>query len=134
MNSNFIITPIRYLRWKKTIKDLICNNIYIFNDVNRKLINKNDHICFYVAKKGVCAHAIISSDAKELKSFDGGLKWEFKLDSTHIYYNNPNKISEDLRSDLDAFNGKDVGKWSWFVQTTRYITENDFKLLIREDY
>jgi hypothetical protein len=130
MDTNYIITPIRNLRWKKTIENLICKNIYLFNDKNVKLIHKKSRICFYVSRKGICAHAIINSDAEELDSFKDGLKWKFHLENPNVYYNNPKIITEELRSKLDAFNGKDIHKWSWFVQTTRYITENDFKLLI----
>jgi hypothetical protein len=132
MDKRYIITPIRYLKWKQTIENLICNNIFLFSDKNSKFVHEGTCVCFHVSRKGICAHAVISSNGEELTSFEDGLKWEFNLDNINVYYNNPRKITEELRSKLDAFNERDIQKWSWFVQTTRYITENDFKLLIRD--
>jgi hypothetical protein len=43
---------------------------------------------------------------------------------------NPVVIDVALRSKLDAFKNRELNKaWAWFVQATRKITENDFKVL-----
>jgi hypothetical protein len=41
------------------------------------------------------------------------------------------KITSELRSRLEGYNGKDVDyQWGWFFQGTHIITEHDFKILV----
>ena len=59
--------------------------------------------------------------------------WTFKVGDAKIYLNNPNFIDTDIRSQLDAFLGRDPNKpWGWFVQATRKISEHDFNILVRQ--
>jgi hypothetical protein len=42
------------------------------------------------------------------------------------------RLAPDLRGKLEAFKERDINSaWSWYVQTTRKVTPNDFKLLTR---
>jgi len=49
-----------------------------------------------------------------------------------LYIESPVIIDAALRAQLDAFSNKDETKtWAWLVQTTREISEHDFRLLTR---
>jgi len=57
--------------------------------------------------------------------------WIFSLKDAKINSENPIVINASIRAKLNAFKDKDPTTtiWSWFVQCTRKITENDFKIL-----
>lgn len=40
---------------------------------------------------------------------------------------------EHARVQLEAFRGKNLKRWGWFVQNVHRISENDFKRLTRID-
>lgn len=112
--------------------------IYAFGErtPGRKQLKPGDWICFYASGKGVVAHARVKkypekkshSKLREPEKYP----WVFSLDEVKLYLDKPLVINSDLRNQLDAFQDRDPSKsWSWFVQTTRRITEHDFKLLTR---
>lgn len=90
-------------------------------------LRPGDHICFYAAKVGVVADAAVASRAEHAH---GAFPWHFAVTDPH-FISPPVLIDADLRARLDAFNDKDPTstRWSWFVQVTREVSENDFKLL-----
>lgn len=60
--------------------------------------------------------------------------WVFDLKDSNLYFENLTIIDAELRAKLDAFKGKDPNEsnWAWFVQSTKKISEHDFKLLIKQ--
>lgn len=102
----------------------------------RKHLKPGDRICFYASGSGVVAHAEVASAPK--KEHHAAIhnqekyEWVFRLTKTRLYLEKPVVIDGALRSQLDAFAGRDLHKsWAWFVQATRKITERDFHTLTR---
>ena len=137
---NYWMTPVRDEEEEtasETIQKLVgTQKIYAFGErtPGRKSIKKGDKICFYETAKGVVAHATVeSSPKKELKSEirkPESYPWVFKLKNPKIYLDTPIIIDETLRSQLNAFEGKDINKrWAWLVQSTRKLTKHDYELL-----
>lgn len=120
------------------VKNLVGDEkIYAFSSTtpNRRKIKPGDKICFYATTIGVIADAeIITKPDNNLKSNKlrnpEKYPWIFKLNKTRLYLDNPLVIDMNLRSKLEAFKDKNLdANWSWFVQATRKITKNDFKIL-----
>jgi hypothetical protein len=100
----------------------------------RLRVKAGDFICFYVGRRGVVAHAkVITTPEKRSNSpiRDPEMyPWVFDLSNVAVYWKDPIVINAKLRSSLDAFKNKDLGKsWAWFVQTTRRISKHDFAKL-----
>lgn len=137
---NYWITPVRDEEEEtasETIQKLVGKHqIYGFGErtPGRKSIKQGDKICFYETGNGIVAHATVNSSPKkeirkEIRNPES-YPWIFKLKNSELYLDNPIIINKALRSQLDAFEGKDLNKlWAWFVQSTRKITEHDYKLL-----
>ena len=109
---------------------------YAFGDTTpgRKRIKPGDWICFYISRKGVVGHAKVvtfpetraTSPIRNPKRYP----WVFDLDSVSLYLEEPVMLDFALRGTLDAFAKKDLKKrWSWFVQTTKEISQSDFNRL-----
>lgn len=78
------------------------------------------------------AHArVISHPNEDLEAPDLEYRWRFDLKNVRIYLDKPVKVDLGVRSRLDRFRGRDPNHWAWFVQATRRLTVNDFKLLTR---
>lgn len=135
------LTPIR-AREDETFEEaferlLVKNKIYAFGErtPGRNEIKLGDKICFYASGKGVMAYATVASNP--VKKIHNAIKepekypWIFQLKEPKIDFDNPIVINANIRSKLDAFKDKDPNTtiWSWFVQSTKKITENDFKIL-----
>jgi hypothetical protein len=102
----------------------------------RKGLKPGDWICFYATAKGVVAHAKVAT--KPERKADSRLQdpdlypWTFSLDSAELYVDNPLVLDAELRNGLEAFDGRSPGNpWSWFVQATHAVSENDFMVLTR---
>ncbi len=104
----------------------------------RKSVRAGDLMAFYAAKKGVVAYAEVAGDASQQIAPH---EWPEPVAQDKPVYKvplkdvkwlpAPNKIDAQLRSSLDAFAGRDAnGVWFWLVQTTRRLSEHDFKKLI----
>jgi len=113
--------------------------IYVFGErtPGRKRLRPGDWICFYATGKGVIAHAkVISKPEKKRhpKVRDAErYPWLFRLENPQLYLDNPIVLDAGVRSQLNAFQDRDPNKpWAWFVQTTRSISQHDFKIVIRE--
>lgn len=142
--ANYWITPVRDEEEEtaaETIEKLVGKHqLYGFGErtPGRKLIKQGDKICFYETGNGIVAHATINSSArkeirKEIRNPES-YPWIFKLKNPKMYLENPVIIDKTLRSQLNAFEGKDLNKrWAWFVQSTKKITEQDYGLLTRND-
>jgi hypothetical protein len=52
-----------------------------------------------------------------------------KLSDVRIYPDKPILLDLDTRQKLPYFKDRDSETWSWFVQSTRKVSEQDFKIL-----
>jgi hypothetical protein len=110
--------------------------IYAFghHTPGRKHVKPGDWICFYATTKGVIAHARVAT-APENKpnpkvNDPERFPWVFSVDSQSLYPDTPVIVDAELRSQLDAFHGKDLYQsWAWFVQATHRLSQHDFHLL-----
>jgi hypothetical protein len=122
---------------EECIQELVgSEHIYAFGHrtPGRKLIKPGDRICFYATTKGVIAHARVASLPENKPhpkvSDPEHFPWVFNVDSSVLYLNKPVVVNAELRSQLDAFKGKDLYQsWAWFVQSTHKLSEHDFQLL-----
>jgi hypothetical protein len=121
---NYWLTPVKNKDGEtavETIKTLVeKEQIYAFGDKTpgRKTMKPGDMICFYESGNGVVAHAEIVSfpENNPHKSVNDpeSYPWTFKLKDPILYIENPVIIDKNLRSQLDAFKGKDMDKsWAW---------------------
>ena len=104
----------------------------------RKAMQPGDRACFYAAKTHtIMAMATIAGsldhhvDADEWPGpgpYDGSV---YKVPLSEIVWLEPAPVLDAaMRSTLDAFKDKVAGAgWSWLVQSTRRITEHDFRRL-----
>jgi len=113
-------------------------HIYAFGErtPGRKHLKPGDKICFYATGKGVVAHADVMS-APERRPHPKVLHserypWVFRLSNAKLYLDNPVVIDAATRDTLEAFLGRDHRRsWAWFVQSTKKITDHDFRILTR---
>lgn len=124
---------------KDTIADLLNAGWYVFGDKTpgRKRLEPGDRICFFESGVGVVAEAEVASlpereppaakgIAKNLKAFP----WSFRLTNARLFFDTPIATDADLRAKLHAFADRDPSRsWSWFVQGTRVVNEQDFAVL-----
>jgi hypothetical protein len=106
----------------------------------RRQVEVGDWLCFYACGKGgmaVVAHARVTA-APELGApnpipgLADKFPWMCRLDSESLYANRPVVVDSVMRGRLDAFRGRTpLAIWSWFVQTTRKLTEKDFERLTK---
>jgi hypothetical protein len=104
----------------------------------RKDLAPGDQIAFYATGEGVVAHAEVASQPDKKATPSNHLPtpdaeeypYVFRLRDPSLYLEEPVVIDQSLRGELDAFEGRDLSKaWSWFVQSSREVTEHDFKVL-----
>jgi hypothetical protein len=138
MSANFWISPVSSWENRKpeeVVQHLIGKEkIYALRDKShgRKVIKPEDWICFYVSKKGVCAHAKITTfpERKRHVGLSERFPWVFSLEEVSIY--DYIAIDKKLLSQLEAFKGRDLIKpWSWFIQSTRRVSHHDFEVLVQ---
>ena len=124
---------------EEVIQNLVgVQGVYAFGErtPGRKHLKPGDMICFYAEGNGVVGHATVSS-YPEKKSSNAirdpeRYPWLFSLGNNRTYIDSPVIIDAALRAKLDAFKNRDPNKpWSWFVFTTRKISENDFRILTK---
>ncbi|MFC1874670.1 EVE domain-containing protein [Chloroflexota bacterium] len=138
--NTYWITPVKSdedQTAEKVISSLVgVNKIYAIGErtPGRRIMKTGDHICFYATTKGIVAHATL--DSKPEKNEHPEIKdnekynWIFRLSDTKLYLDKPIIIDANLRNQLDEFHDRDPNKgWSWFVQSTRRVTEHDFNIL-----
>ena len=109
--------------------------VYALSMKNRnKPLKVGDWICFYIPRRGIVAHARVATipEIKTHRAIYDSQRYPlvFHLEQTSVYLDNPVPIGTNIRKDLDAFQGRDLGKpWSWFVQSTKKISQHDFEIL-----
>jgi hypothetical protein len=141
---NYWLSPV-IANDEQTAEEVIQNlvgvqRVYAFGErtPGRKHLKPGDMICFYAEGNGVVGHATVSS-YPEKKSSNAirdpeRYPWLFSLVKNRTYIDNPVIINAALRLKLDAFKNRDPNKpWSWFVFTTRKLSENDFRILTRQN-
>lgn len=106
----------------------------------RKDLSPGDQIAFYATGEGVVAQAEVASRPDERQNPGDHLPtpdaeeypYIFSLRDPVLYLEEPVVINQSLRGELDAFEGRDLSKaWSWFVQSSREVSEHDFDVLTR---
>jgi len=125
---------------EEVIQSLVgVHGIYAFGErtPGRKHLKPGDRICFYAEANGVVGHATVSSYPKKeinpLIRDPERYPWLFSLKENRTYIDNPVIIDASLRAKLDEFKDRDPNKpWSWFVFSTRRLSENDFRILTRD--
>lgn len=140
--GSYWLTPVKGDK-EQSAEDVLQNllgqhGIYAFGEKTpgRKRLKVGDRICFYAAGKGVVAHAVVSlapeKQVHPMVKYADKFPWVFKVENVELYLNSPIAVDAKMRSHLDAFKGKDFNKaWAWFVQATRRLTEQDFKVLTK---
>lgn len=140
---NYWLSPVRsdeVMSAEEVIRTLVVQEkIYAFGErtPGRKLLNPGDWICFYATGKGAIAHAKVLSrpEKKPNPKVRDSEKypWTFEVGEATLYLDDPKIIDSEIRSQLDAFRGRDPNKpWGWFVQANRKVSAHDFKILIRQ--
>jgi len=142
-NLAYWLTPVRsdasYTAEDVVRRLVVEEQIYAFGErtPGRKRIKPGDWICFYATGKGTIAHAQIASkpEKKPHPSVRNPEKYPytFQVRNAHLYFDKPIVLNSTLRQQLEAFRERDPNRpWGWFVQSTRKVSENDFKLLTRQ--
>ena len=107
--------------------------------IQQMRLRPGDRLVFYASGEGIVAEAEVAerpfySDdpEEELRVPDAdGFPFIVALDDVTLY-ETPVEITQDLRQDLDAFEGKDpTAQWGWFVVTVREVTQADYQTLTR---
>lgn len=138
----FLLVPVKdqpEMNAEELLRILLGKGWFVFRDNthHRKSLKPGDQICFYRKGVGVVAKATVASaPEKTTLPFPFPLNnpenfpWVFQIHSVEYFFDEPVEIDEALRGKLERFRGKDpTDKWAWFVQCTRSISEQDFKLL-----
>jgi len=137
---NYWLTPVssnKEMNADEVVKTLVSEaGIYAFGDrtPGRKHLKPGDWICFYASGKGMIGHARVLSrpeiDPHPRVNESEKYPWTFRVGEAKLYLDNPKKMDAKMRKKLDAFKGKNHGKyWGLIMQSTRKISEKDFKLL-----
>ena len=122
---------------EEVITDLVGGKkVFFFGDrtPGRSKMIAGDWICFYAAKKGIVAHAMMASSPEQtsdvkVRQFEE-YTWIVRLENVEIYANNPTLFSADVIGKLNAFEGRAyIGNWNWFVQATHKVSRHDFGVL-----
>ena len=138
--SAYWISPVRDTDVEpalECVQDLVGKHrIYAYGDrtPGRKTLKPGDWICFYASGIGVVAHAEVASypERKPNKQVRDPERypWTFRLRNASLYLDRPIVVDAALRAKLEAFEGRDPSaSWSWLVQGTRSLTQNDFRVL-----
>jgi hypothetical protein len=109
---------------------------------SRKQVHAGDSVAFYASSEhAVVAHATVSGEPNQMLN---ALEWPepqttpepaYKVPLSDIaWLSEPVVVDQSLRAKLDAFRGRNpaMKAWGFFVQSTRSLTEADFKKLTRQ--
>jgi hypothetical protein len=96
-------------------------------------LRRGDRLAFYLKGAGVAARALLADAPSERRApgqYDATrYSWAARVGEVQ-YLSKVIKIDKMLRSQLDAFKGKDPSaSGSWFVQSARMVTGHDYRLL-----
>jgi cell division septation protein DedD len=139
-SPSYYLTPVADIpeeTARETIERLVGAGLWAFSKgtPHRARVQPGDRMAFYQGGYGVVATADVAS-APEDKPMPGIVKdptkysWTFQLANVRFFLDEPIVIDAAMRSQLDAFAGRDPSKvWSWFVFANRAVTAHDFALL-----
>lgn len=125
-NAHFWLVPVREA---DSIKRLIVDeNIWAYgiNTTGRQLVKPKDWACFHLSEYGIVAHAKIMTYPKKMRhpkvKNPVQYPWVFSLGNISVYLQDPIKVSEKIRRQLNAFEKDDpvlkdntIKNWGWFV-------------------
>ncbi len=141
-----LLTPVRDDQ-DRTARDIICDLLgsgwYVFGEstTGRKRLKPGDRICFYETGVGIVAEATVASHperkppaTKVAVINKERFPWSFRVRDVRFFFESPIVIDSDLRAKLVAFRNRNPeSPWSWFVQSTRIVTEHDFEILVGKE-
>jgi len=141
--TGYWLTPVRsdeVETAEEGVQKLVVNeSVYAFGErtPGRKHLKPGDWICFYASGKGVIAHAKVTSKPEKVPHPSVRnpdlYPWTFRVDGVEYYPENPVVIDVKMRGSLNEFKNRDLTRpWAWFVQGTRRLVEEDFKLLTHQ--
>ena len=139
-NVSFWLVPVREA---DSIKRLIVDGkiwAYGINTTGRQLVKPEDWACFHLSEYGIVANAKILTFPKKIKHpkvrDPVQYPWVFSLGNISVYLQDPIKVSEKIRRQLNAFEKDDpalqdnrIKNWGWFVFNNKQITMHDFNIL-----
>ena len=104
---------------------------------HRKRLQRGDSCCFYVAAQGIVAMAKIEGAADREVSpeeWPGPNEYSdgvFKVPLSGVQWlSEPRKLDASVRERLEEFRDRDPdGPWSWFIRTSRRVSQADFEVL-----
>ena len=105
---------------------------------HRQRLQRGDSCCFYVAARGIVATATIEGAAdlevspEEWPGPNDYSDGVFKVPLSGVQWlSEPRKIDASVRGRLEVFRDRDPdGPWSWFIRTSRRVSQADFEVLI----
>lgn len=135
----FLVTAIkgdRQMSAMKKLRSLLDQGSYVFRDSTpgRKSLRPGDGICFYEARVGVIAEAVVASGAERREHLfnpdPDRYPWAFQVRKVR-YFAEPIRVTSELRKRLDGYKGRNVDhQWGWYFQGTHIVTAHDFKILV----
>lgn len=145
-SPQYWITPVKSFPEESAvecIRQLVGRHgVYAYGDrtPGRKSLRVGDWLCFYStdkAIKGVVAHARVASlperETHPAVRNPDKYPWLFRVDSPCLYTDDPVALSPQVRSQMNAFCGRDPnGPWAWLVQGTKRVDRHDFDLITRQ--
>jgi hypothetical protein len=136
--SSYWLTPVKDHENETAEKLVGKHGIYAFGErtPGRTHIKPGNSICFYATGTGVVAHANVASAPERTRDqrleHPDDYPHVFKIKNQRLYIDNPVVLNASLRQQLDAFKSRDPERpWAWFVQATRKVSPQDFRLLTR---
>jgi len=122
----------------EVVERVLGASIFSFGDrtPHKGHIKAGDWLCFHASTIGVVAHARVRVAPEKKRhpvvKLPDDYPWVVELEDVQLYTDRPVIIDGTLRTQLDAFKGKDPEKpWGWFVVTVNRIDKHDFLLLTR---
>lgn len=135
----YLMTPVRdgeEETGEQIIRKLLEDGWYVFGEAtpHRGHLKVGDHLCFYWSTVGVVAEAEVASEPKkkrlpQVKDADR-FPWAFKVKNVRFFFDKPVLVDPSVRARLSVFKDRDpAGPWAWLVQSTRRLSEGDFRVL-----
>ena len=120
---------------QQVITTLLKSGWYVLSERGSARLGPGDEICLYQKGVGIVSRAILASERQtnRLSYPFEQFRWAFRIRDYKMFLDKPIVISHDLRAILEAFSGKSLTRWAWFVQSAHSVSEHDFNLLTNHD-
>ena len=129
--------PANELSGEKIMRGLLNKGLWALghNAQGRAYLKSGDRLCFYLKSVGVVAEGTVASAAimRRLNAAYDAVRfpWALRVKNVRYFFDRPVLIDESLRSQLDAFRGKDPKTTgAWLVRSSRLLSAHDFERLV----